>query len=67
MLLAIDIGNSNITLGFLKQINKATWRMATNLRTMPDEYGASLITLLQLQGFSRSDIKEVSMCSTVAQ
>lgn len=42
MLLAIDIGNTNITLGLYQG---PRWR-ATDPRRMPDEYGISLASLL---------------------
>jgi type III pantothenate kinase len=46
MLLAIDIGNTNITLGLYKQEELiAKWRMASTYERMPDEYG------LQMAGF----------------
>ena len=41
MLLAIDVGNTNITMGvFEKQDLLSTWRMATDTGKMPDEYAA---------------------------
>ena len=46
MLLAIDIGNTNVTLGLYKQdVLIAKWRMASAYERMPDEYG------LQIAGF----------------
>jgi type III pantothenate kinase len=46
MLLAIDIGNTNITLGLYKEEELiAKWRMASAYERMPDEYG------LQIAGF----------------
>ena len=66
MLLTLDIGNTNITLGvFQDKELKATWRIATDTARMPDEYGVMLTQLLPLRGVSLSDITAVSMCSVV--
>ena len=49
MLLAIDIGNTNITLGVFQGGSiKATWRLATDPRRMPDEYGMAILNLLPI-------------------
>jgi len=66
MLLAVDIGNTNVTLGvFDGEKLRATWRMATDVNQMGDEYAALLLTLLNYQGMKTSDIKEAAMCSVV--
>ncbi len=66
MLLAIDIGNTNITFGvFEGEQLRATWRMATNVNQMADEYAALLLNLLHYQSLETSDIKEVALCSVV--
>ncbi len=66
MLLAIDIGNTNITFGvFEGEELRATWRMATNVNQMADEYAALLLNLLRYQDLETSDIKEVALCSVV--
>ena len=66
MLLAIDVGNTNITLGvFDKEEMKMTWRLETDIHRMPDEYAITLINLLELSELSVKDIKEVSLCSVV--
>ena len=66
MLLAIDIGNTNITLGvFENEELRVTWRLATYPDQMPDEYGMLLVNLLSHQGIDTEDIKEIAMCSTV--
>jgi type III pantothenate kinase len=66
VLLAIDIGNTNVTLGaFEGETVRATWRMATDVNKMGDEYAALLLTLLEHDGIKISDIKEAAMCSTV--
>ena len=66
MLLAIDIGNTDITLGvFEGEELRATWHMATGVHRMADEYAALLLNLLQHQGLKTADIKEVALCSVV--
>jgi len=66
MLLVIDIGNTNIALGvFEGEQLRATWRMATGVNQMADEYAALLLNLLHHQGLDTSDIKEASLCSVV--
>jgi type III pantothenate kinase len=67
MFLAIDIGNTNVTMGvFEGEKIRYTWRLETNIHKMPDEYAASLMTLLQFRKIPLTDIKEVALCSTVA-
>ena len=66
MLLAIDIGNTNITLGVSERDTlKATWRLATDPGRMPDEYGMALLNLLPIRGVAASDITDVVICSVV--
>ena len=66
MLLAIDIGNTDTTLGvFEGERLRVTWHMATGIHRMTDEYAALLLTLLHHQGLETSDIKEVALCSVV--
>jgi len=66
MLLAIDIGNTNITLGvFEGEELRATWRMTSVVNQMADEYAAMLINLIYHRDLKVSDIKEVALCSVV--
>lgn len=66
MLLAIDIGNTNITLGvFEGEKLHATWHIATNIHRMADEYAALVLNLLHHRGLDVTDIKEVALCSVV--
>ena len=66
MLLAIDIGNTNVTLGVLEDEKiRATWRMATDINQMGDEYAAMLLTLLEHTGIKKGEITEAAMCSVV--
>jgi type III pantothenate kinase len=66
MLLAIDIGNTNITLGLFRgDVLAATWRIATDTGRTPDEYGLMLDQLLSLRDVSLSEVDAVAMCSVV--
>jgi pantothenate kinase, type III len=66
MLLTIDIGNTNITLGLYEgESLKNHWRMATNHDRMPDEYGIMMADLLAHAGVSPSDLEGVCMASVV--
>jgi type III pantothenate kinase len=66
MLLAIDIGNTNITLGLYRDDKiDAAWRLATDHERMPDEYGLLLLGLLEHAGRSPADISGVIAASVV--
>jgi len=66
MLLAIDIGNTDTTLGVFEDVKlRATWHMATNIHRMADEYAAILLNLLRHQNLDTPDITAVTMCSVV--
>jgi type III pantothenate kinase len=52
MLLCIDIGNTNITLGLYEGEELGPrWRLATDNERMPDEFGIQLINLIKHAGF----------------
>jgi type III pantothenate kinase len=66
LLLAIDIGNTNVKLGtFDGEQLTATWRLETDAVRMPDEYAALLDWLLKRRGLVFTDIQGVSLSSTV--
>ncbi len=66
MLLVIDIGDTDTTLGvFENEKLRATWHMATVIHRMADEYAAVLLSLLHHRDVDKSDIKEVALCSVV--
>jgi type III pantothenate kinase len=66
MLLTIDIGNTNITMGaFEGEELRATWRLSTESRWQPDQYSVFLQSLLAMKGVSPSDIDAVVICSVV--
>ena len=66
MLLAVDIGNTNITLGvFDGDEIRATYRLATHVNQMPDEYAVLILSLLQHRGINTSDITEGAISCVV--
>lgn len=66
MLLTIDIGNTNLTLGLYEGDKLgAHWRLATDHNRMPDEYGLQFLGLLQNAGKTLNDIQGISLASVV--
>ena len=66
MLLCIDIGNTNITLGVYQNGQPGPrWRLATNQEKMPDEFGIQLLGLLNYHNIATEDIKETAIASVV--
>ena len=66
MLLAIDIGNTNIVLGVMKGLDLiATFRMTTQTPRTSDEYGIQLCDLLVHRDFKVKDIHDVIISSVV--
>ncbi len=66
MLLVIDIGNTETTLGvFEGEELRATWHLATALHRMADEYATLMLDLLHYKGIDASDIKGIALCSVV--
>ena len=66
MLLALDIGNTNITLGvFDGERLAATWRLSTDRSKMLDEYSIMLNQLLSLRDMKVNDIDTAALCSVV--
>jgi len=66
MLLAIDIGNTNIKLGvFDGDRLKATWNLATAIHRTSDEYGGALLSLMEREKVSPPKIAGVALCSVV--
>ncbi len=68
MLLTIDVGNTNLTLGLYEgdQLG-AHWRLATDHARMPDEYGLQFLGLLENAGRSPKDLTGISLASVVPQ
>ncbi len=66
MLLTIDVGNTNLTLGLYEKGRLgAHWRLATDHSRMPDEYGLQLLGLLQNAGKSPRELEGIALASVV--
>ena len=68
MLLAIDAGNTNITLGLFRDEELISeWRLLTDRERSSDEYGADLDELFESAGIDRRNIDGVAIASVVPQ
>jgi type III pantothenate kinase len=68
MLLTIDLGNTNLTIGLYDGETLAHhWRLATDHNRMPDEYGMQLLGLLTHAGRTAADLTGVCLSSVVPQ
>jgi type III pantothenate kinase len=68
MLLVIDLGNTNLTIGLYQDKALAWhWRLATDHDRMPDEYGLQLLGLLEHAGRPAEDLQGVALSSVVPQ
>lgn len=66
MLLTIDIGNTNITLGLYRGEERVdAWRLATVHNRMPDEYGLQILGLLAHAGCEPEEVEGISLASVV--
>ncbi len=66
MLLAADVGNTNITLGvFDEETLKCTARLATDTKLTGDQYAISVKDILALNGINVFDIEDAVICSVV--
>ena len=66
MLLVIDIGNTNITMGlFDGDVLGPRWRFAAGNEKTPDEYGLLILSLFRRAGMSASDVHGAAISSVV--
>ena len=66
MLITVDAGNTNITLGVFKEKKVyATFRMTTQMARTSDEYGVLIAEMLGRKGISPKDIEAVIISSVV--
>jgi type III pantothenate kinase len=66
VLLAIDIGNTNITCGvFRGEALAAKWRLATRPDRTADEYGLDCVQLCRLNGLEPEAVRAVAVASVV--
>ena len=67
MLLAVDIGNTNITYGLISEVGVVlgTFRITTKMPRTSDEFGMSLMSFLNSLHAEVTDIKDVIISSVV--
>ena len=66
MFLAIDVGNTNVTIGLYDgDTLESHWRLATDHQRMADEYGIMLLNLLQHAGHTAAEVHAIAMASVV--
>ncbi len=66
MLLAIDVGNTNVVFALFEGRDiRARWRIATDGRRTGDEYATWLLQLLAIEGLKRSDVTGIIFGSVV--
>ncbi len=68
MLLAIDIGNTNLTFGvFEDNILRCKFRLTTATLQTSDEYGIKILGILREQDIEKSEVEAVIIASVVPQ
>ena len=68
MLLTIDIGNSNITLGgFIGEDLQFMSRLYTDSRRTEDQYAVELLDILRLHNFDRNQVQDCAISSVVPE
>ena len=66
MLLAIDLGNTNLTIGLYDGEELGPhWRLSTDASRMPDEYGLQLSSLLEHSHIEQHQLDGVVLSSVV--
>ena len=66
MLMTIDIGNTNISIGVYQGDELGPrWRVSTDHNRMPDEYGLQIDGLLKHENLSPADISGICLASVV--
>src|SRR5687767_7510537 len=66
MLLVLDVGNTNTTLGLYDDAKlNYSWRLTTERQRTVDEYGIMCRTLLDLAGLDKSAITDIAVSSVV--
>jgi type III pantothenate kinase len=66
MLLTIDLGNTNLTIGLYDgETLTHHWRLATDHARMPDEYGLQILGLIEHAGRKLADLSGVCLSSVV--
>jgi len=64
--LALDVGNTTITIGlFQNEALRTTWRIATEHRRLADEYAVILLGLFDAEGITSADVNDAALVSVV--
>jgi type III pantothenate kinase len=64
MLLTLDVGNTEITLGLFRERElEAHWRLTTNPDRTPDEWAASIAAFLDHAGRSPNEVRAACLAS----
>lgn len=66
MLLALDVGNTNIVLGvFEDDALKTHFRLSTSRNRTADEYGLAILSILKYAGITQPDVEDVIISTVV--
>jgi type III pantothenate kinase len=70
MLLALDVGNTNTTLGLYKLDGEtrelaANWRVTTHRTQTVDEYGVLFVNLFEMHGMAPTQVTDIIIASVV--
>ena len=66
MLLAIDVGNTNLVVGVFEGSKLIeSWRLATDTRRSADEYGTMIESMIKRDGIESSSIDDIIISSVV--
>ena len=66
MLLVIDVGNTNTSMGIYEHERlRASWRLTTRREQTADEWGVFIQTLLGTRGIAQQDITGVAISNVV--
>jgi len=73
MLLAVDVGNTNVVFALFENADvpgkpgaiRARWRIATDPRRTADEYAVWLMQLLAIEGFGREAVERIVVSTVV--
>ncbi len=66
MLLVIDLGNTNLTMGLYEgETLRLHWRLATDQSRMPDEYGIQILSMLEHGGCKPEELTGICLSSVV--
>lgn len=66
MLLAVDVGNTNVVFALIEgRTIRTRWRIATDPRRTADEYAVWLMQLMEIEGIGRGAVKQVIVSTVV--